>query len=179
MPPTASKVSKASKAGSRSPLIRQGDGGYLAKRRLLSEDEILATAEKIIERRFFRLGRITSAADSKRFLRAKLATCEREQFGCLFLDQRFRIIAWEVLFYGTVDGCSVHPREVVKRALARNSTAVVLAHQHPHGDAEPSAWDQRITRELREALALLDIQLLDHIVIGANDALSLAERGLL
>ena len=146
---------------------------------LNSEEEILAAAETIIEQRFWRLGSVRCAADARRFLRAKLATQTREQFGCLFLDRRFRVIAWEILFYGTLDHCPVFTREVVQAALAHHSAALILAHQHPSGDPEPSPEDRHITRNIREALALFDIQLLDHIVIGATNEVSLAERGML
>jgi len=103
---------------------------------------------------------------------------EHEVFCCCFLDNRHRVIAFEEMFRGTVDGTSVHPREVVKRALAHNAVALVLAHNHPSGVSDPSAADELITRRLKEALALVDIRLLDHIVVGA-DVSSMAERGLL
>lgn len=160
-------------------LIRDASGDYLTTRFLLSEAEILATAEAIIERRFRREARLQSAADTVRFLRAKLVTQEHEQFGCLFLDNRHRVMAWEVLFHGTIDACSVYPRTVVKRALQHNCAAVILAHQHPSGEPEPSRADEQITRRLEEALALIDVRLLDHIVIGATASVSFAERGLL
>ena len=172
-------ASKASKKRSRPPLVRQSDGRYRVRVPLLGEAEILAVAEQIIERRFMRQGAIDSAADCKRFLRAKLITQDREQFGCLFLDRRHRIIAWEVLFQGTVDGCAVYQREVARRALLLNSSAIVLAHQHPSGDPTPSPADRRITRELRTVLAMLNIDLLDHVVVGRDEVVSLGERGLL
>jgi DNA repair protein RadC len=160
-------------------LIREASGDYIATRFLLSEAEILATAEAIIEWRFLREEQLQSAADTRRFLRAKLVTQDHEQFGCLFLDNRHRVIAWEVLFHGTIDGCSVYPREVVKRALYHNCAAVILAHQHPSGEPEPSRADEQLTRRLQEALALIDVRVLDHIVVGASDTVSFAERGLL
>jgi DNA repair protein RadC len=139
-------------------LIREASGDYIATRFLLSEAEILATAEAIIEWRFLREEQLQSAADTRRFLRAKLVTQDHEQFGCLFLDNRHRVIAWEVLFHGTIDGCSVHPREVVKRALHHNCAAVILAHQHPSGEPEPSRADEQLTRQLQKALALVDVR---------------------
>jgi DNA repair protein RadC len=120
-------------------LIRDASGDYIATRFLLSEAEILATAEAIIERRFLRQDQLRSAADTKRFLRAKLVNHDHEQFGCLFLDSRHRVIAWEVLFNGTIDGCSVHPRQVVKRALAHNCAAVIFAHNTRAGSLSPRA----------------------------------------
>ena len=104
---------------------------------------------------------------------------ERETFACLFLDNRHRLIALEEMFLGTIDGASVHPREVVKRALQVNAAAVILAHNHPSGVAEPSQADELITARLRDALALVDIRVLDHVVVGGNVVVSFAERGLL
>jgi len=95
------------------------------------------------------------------------------------LDTRHRLIACEELFQGTIDGASVYPREVVKRALHHNAAAVIFAHNHPSGVAEPSDDDARITRRLRDALALLDIRVLDHLVVGAGEVISLAQRGLM
>jgi len=113
------------------------------------------------------------------FLRARLRDCPHELFCCLHLDNRHRLIAFEELFRGTIDGASVHPREVVKQALARNAAAVILAHNHPSGVAEPSQADQLITRRLCEALQLVDIRVLDHLIVADNACLSFAERGLL
>ena len=104
---------------------------------------------------------------------------ERETFACLFLDNRHRLIAVEDLFLGTIDGASVHPREVVKRALQVNAAALILAHNHPSGVAEPSQADELITVRLRDALALVDIRVLDHIVVGGGSCVSFAERGLM
>jgi DNA repair protein RadC len=112
-------------------------------------------------------------------LRARLRDRPYEVFCCLFLDNRHRVIRLEELFRGTIDGASVHPREVVRQAIACNAAAVILAHNHPSGVAEPSQADELITRRLRNALALLDIRVLDHLVIGDGRAVSFAERGLL
>jgi DNA repair protein RadC len=122
---------------------------------------------------------LTSPADSRRFLQAKLCHYPYEVFSCLFLDNRHRVIVFEELFRGTIDGANVHPREVVKRALEHNAAALILAHNHPSGVAEPSEADRRITQRLRDALALVDIRLLDHFVIGDGEPVSLAERGML
>jgi len=115
---------------------------------------------------------------TREFLRARLRDRDREVFCCLFLDNRHRVICFDEVFRGTIDG-SVHPREVVKLALARNAAAVILAHNHPSGVAEPSQADELITGRLREALALVDIRVLDHIVVGDGACVSFAERGLL
>jgi DNA repair protein RadC len=103
---------------------------------------------------------------------------EHERFCCLFLDNRHRVLRFEELFRGTIDGTSVYPREVVKEALRVNAAAVILAHNHPSGVAEPSQADERITHRLKAALALVDIRLLDHLVVGDGRIVSLASRGL-
>jgi DNA repair protein RadC len=113
------------------------------------------------------------------FLSAKLRDLEHEVFCCLYLDKRHRLIEYEELFRGTIDGASVHPREIVKLALQRNSAAVIVAHNHPSGIAEPSQADELITQRVKEALGLVDIRLLDHIIVGDGMIVSLAERGLL
>jgi len=102
---------------------------------------------------------------------------EREVFLVLFLDNRHRLLAAENLFAGTIDGTPVYPREIVKEALRHNAAAVCVAHNHPSGDAEPSACDRSLTLKVREALALVDIRLLDHLVVGGERIVSLAERG--
>jgi DNA repair protein RadC len=104
---------------------------------------------------------------------------EREVFSVLFLDNRHQLIAAEEMFQGTIDGASVHPREVVKRALQQNAAAVILAHNHPSGVAEPSQADELITARIRDALALVDIRVLDHLIVGGATVVSFAERGLL
>ncbi len=117
--------------------------------------------------------------DTRRYLTARLRSHPYEVFACLFLDNRHRVIACEELFRGTIDGASVHPREVVRRSLHHNAAAVILAHNHPSGVAEPSEADRRLTRRLRDALGLIDVRVLDHLVIGDGEAVSFAERGLL
>lgn len=115
----------------------------------------------------------------REFLAAHYLGQEREVFSCLFLDSRHRLITVEEMFLGTVDGASVHPREVVKRALKLNATAVILAHNHPSGVAEPSQADEIITVRLRDSLALVEIRVLDHLIVGGKTVVSLAERGLI
>jgi DNA repair protein RadC len=121
---------------------------------------------------------LTSPDATRRYLAARLRHSPREVFACLFLDNRHRVIAYEELFFGTVDGASVHPREVVKRALAHNAAALILAHNHPSGVAEPSRADEQITRRLQEALGLVEVRVLDHLIVG-DEVTSLAERGLI
>ncbi len=111
------------------------------------------------------------------FVRAQLRDYQHEVFMALFLDNRHRLIAVEELFRGTIDGASVYPREVVKRALQHNAAALIFAHNHPSGIAEPSVADEQITERLIRALALVDIRVLDHIIVGSEGEVSLAERG--
>ncbi len=122
---------------------------------------------------------LTSPEATRRYLRTRLQSYPHEVFACLFLDNRHRVIAFEELFQGTIDGASVYPREVLRRCLHHNAAAVIFAHNHPSGVAEPSRADAHITRRLREALSLVDIRVLDHIVIGHDQCVSLAERGML
>ena len=122
---------------------------------------------------------IRSPADTEAFLTARLRDLPHELFCCLYLDNRHRIIHFEELFRGTIDGTSVYPREVVKQALSVNAAAIILAHNHPSGVAEPSQADERITRRIKAALELVDIRLLDHLIIGDGTTTSLASRGIL
>jgi DNA repair protein RadC len=167
-------------------------------RRLLNADERAVAAEKGIgkarlavlkaipelAKRYFEqtlpAGQaIRSPTDTEAFLMARLRDLPHELFCCIYLDNRHRIIGFEELFRGTIDGTGVYPREVVKQALAVNAAAVILAHNHPSGVAEPSQADERITRRLKSALELVDIRLLDHLVIGDGASTSLASRGML
>ncbi len=122
---------------------------------------------------------LTNPDQVKLYLKARLRDAPREIFLCLFLDTQHRVICAEDLFLGTIDSSSVHPREVVRRALALNASAVIFAHNHPSGIAEPSEADKRITLRLRDSLALMDIRVLDHMVIGDGQTVSMAERGML
>ncbi|GAJ72175.1 DNA repair protein RadC [Vibrio sp. JCM 18904] len=120
---------------------------------------------------------LTSPDQTKLYLSSILRDRQREAFYILFLDNQHRVIKDEILFEGTLDAASVYPREVVKRALHHNAAALILAHNHPSGVAEPSQADRRITRRLTDALALVDIRILDHFVIGDGESVSFAERG--
>ncbi len=120
---------------------------------------------------------LTHPAACADYLRARIGAYPYEVFACVFLDNRHRVIACEELFRGSIDGASVHPREVVRRCLAHNAAAVIFAHNHPSGVAEPSQADREITRHLRHALELIEVRVLDHFVVGSGSALSLAERG--
>lgn len=139
----------------------------------------LELGRRHMECRLRRQGPLNSPLTTRQYLQAKIADYPHEVFACLFLDNRHRVICFEELFNGTIDGASVYPREVVKRALRHNAAALILCHNHPSGIAEPSQADRHITRRLVDALALVDIRVLDHIVIGDGQAVSFAERGLL
>jgi DNA repair protein RadC len=121
---------------------------------------------------------LASPRATREYLIARLRDLEHEVFCCLYLDNRHRLIEYEQMFRGTIDGASVYPREVVKQALQWNCAAVIIAHNHPSGIAEPSLADERITLRVKDALALVDIRLLDHIIVGDGASVSLAERGL-
>jgi len=120
---------------------------------------------------------LTDPAATRKYLLAKLRDMPHEVFSCLYLDNRHRVIAFEELFRGTIDGATVHPREVVRAALKHNAAALIFAHNHPSGVAEPSDADRRLTRRLSDALALVDIRVLDHFVVGDGEVASFAERG--
>lgn len=137
-----------------------------------------------INRRYLReelTGRdvLTSPDATRDYLKLRLRGLSHEVFACLFLDNRHRVIEYQELFRGTIDGASVHPREVVKEAIRWNAAAVIFAHNHPSGVAEPSQADLRITKRLQDALELIDVRVLDHIIVGEQDGTSFAERGLI
>jgi len=140
---------------------------------------VLEMGRRHLSERFERGNPLMSPEHTARFLQSQLRDYPYEVFAVLFLDNRHRVLAFEELFRGTIDGASVHPREVVRRALRHNAAAVILSHNHPSGVAEPSQADQQITSRLREALALVDVRVLDHLVVGDGDCCSLAERGLI
>lgn len=144
------------------------------------DDKTVQAAMKILYSRLRQPGvsvqEPSAAAD---YLTLQLAAEEAEVFGVLFLDNKHRVISFDRMFFGTIDGASVHPREVAKRALHHNAAAVILAHNHPSGTPEPSRADITLTKRLRDALALLDVRVLDHLVIGHRESCSFAERGLI
>lgn len=142
------------------------------------EQAVLVAAENILRERLVRQGCIGHPIDAADFLRARLGALPHEEFHVIWLDQRHRILDCQRLFIGTIDGASVYPREVVRAALAINASAAIFAHNHPSGVAEPSAADKTITQELRNALNLIGVRVLDHIVVGA-ECVSMASLGLL
>ena len=156
---------------------------WKAPRRGARRYALLQAALELARRHYaeaLRTGPALEAPQATRsFLVAQLRDRPHEVFCCLHLDNRHRLIAFDELFRGTIDGASVHPREVVRQALSRNAAAVILAHNHPSGVAEPSQADELITLRLRDALGLVDIRVLDHLVVGDNRCVSFAERGML
>lgn len=143
-----------------------------------SDEAILASAANIIAERYVKKDAYTNPQATKDFLTYKLGGYEREVFAVMLLDNQHQLMEFKELFFGTLDAASVYPREVVKAVLAVNAAAVIFAHNHPSGESEPSAADKNITQRLTDALALIDVRVLDHIVVGRTPV-SFAERGLL
>jgi len=159
--------------------LNERTGHYLPLRPL-TDNDIIEQAKKLISSRLLLSSKpITSPSETKDFLEIHIGGLEHETFTVIFLDNRHLIITFEHMFRGTIDGASVYPREVVKEALKHNAAAVILAHNHPSGDPEPSAADRNITRRLKDALTLVDVRGLDHFVFGTSDVVSFAERGLI
>lgn len=152
--------------------VREAAGEY----RLARPQEILDGARACAGRSFREGRRIGRPAEAAELFAGKLAGLEAERFAALFLTTKHRVIAYEELFFGTLDTTSVHPREVVKRALHHNAAAVILGHNHPSGDTAPSAADKAITGQLKAALQLVEVEVLDHLIVG-DGYTSMAERG--
>lgn len=144
----------------------------------LSEHQILEEASRILDKRYSRQGTFTSADTAKDYLHIKLGGYEREVFAILLLDSQNQLIEFKEMFYGTINATNVYPREIVKSALNSNAAGVILAHNHPSGIPEPSQADKDITQLLKQALALIDVAVIDHIVVGRT-CTSFVERGLL
>jgi DNA repair protein RadC len=140
---------------------------------------VLEIARRVLAQRLAEQPSFEQPQAVKDYLSLQLAGLDHEVFAVLFLDARHQLIVFEILFRGTLTQTAVHPREVVKRSLALNAAAVVLAHNHPSGAAEPSRADELITSALRQSLQLVDVRVLDHVVVGRGAAVSFAERGLL
>lgn len=141
-------------------------------------DDIIAKALEVIEGRLQVPGKTLSDPKAAgQYFKLKLAERDREVLAVLFMDTRHRMLAFEELFHGTIDGAEVHPREVVKRALYYNAAACLIGHNHPSGDPEPSAADRAVTAQLKQALSVVDVRLLDHFVIGRGEPVSMAMRG--
>jgi DNA repair protein RadC len=149
------------------------------RNRHVREQGIIDRAFAILHARHKRGEALTSPDLTKQFLQLKLADMHNEVFGCIFLDTRHQVIAVEDMFFGTIDGASVHPRVIVEKALGHHAAAVIAYHNHPSGVAEPSRADERITARIKDALALVDVRLLDHLVVTTEQCASFADRGLL
>jgi len=142
-------------------------------------DEVLQAAQRVLMERVRHVELLSSPEAVKDFLRVRLGTLEHEMFAVLHLDAQHRVIEYVEMFRGTVTQTSVYPREVVKEALARNTAAVVLVHNHPSGAAQPSRADEALTQTLRSALALVDVRVLDHMIVAGPSVLSMAQKGLM
>jgi len=151
----------------------------LGKAKYAQLQAMLALSRRYLEEEVKDRDLLTSPETTRAYLKAQLYHHAREVFACVFLDNRHRVIRCEELFHGTIDGANVHPREVVRRALELHASAVIFAHNHPSGVTEASQADLRITQRLKDALALVEVRVLDHFIVGEGDAASLAEQGLL
>ncbi len=138
---------------------------------------VLEMARRHLAERLQRDSALESPQAVRDYLKAQLRHEPHEVFACLFLDSKHRVLAFEVLFHGSIDSASVYPRQVVKRSLAHNAAALILTHNHPSGVAEPSQADRILTKRLQDALALIDVRVLDHFIVGDGEPLSMAELG--
>ena len=145
----------------------------------VEEDRLIYDALDILQKRFQDRTVLDSPESVRDYLTVWLTEREQECFVALFLDTRHRVLEMKTMFYGTLDGATVYPREVVKEALRYNAGAVIFCHNHPSGVTEPSLADQAITRRLKEALGTVDIRVLDHFIVGGGTCVSMAERGMI
>jgi len=159
-------------------LLRDGSGRY-AVHGPLTEDDILAAAAAILLEKSKRLGDFHESATVKQFLQARLGGLDYEQFDILWLDSKHRLLKVETLATGTIDTAVVYPRRVVEAALKARAAVAMLAHNHPSGCVEPSLADRLITERLKQALAVIDVRIADHIIVSSEGSSSFAERGLL
>ncbi len=141
------------------------------------EIKVLELASSIIENKIRTTQVLTNPDLTREFLKMKMCHLEHEIFGIIFVDAQHKVIEFKEMFRGTIDSASVYPREVLKEVLALNAAAVILTHNHPSGIAEPSEADRRMTTKLKNALAVIDVAVLDHMVVGLNEVVSFAERG--
>jgi DNA repair protein RadC len=161
------------------PLVRELQGRY-ATMRPLTDTQFIEAAIGLLEARFDRSRPVIAKPEaSVSYLRLKLAPLDYEVFGVVLLNNRHRVVSFEAMFRGTIDNCTVHPREVVKLALQNSAVALLIFHNHPGGKAEPSRADEQLTRQLQTALSLIDVRILDHIIVTLTGYYSFAESGLL
>ena len=156
-------------------LVRDDQGRYL----MATADQILEAARQVIDQKIRRGASFTSPSEVKDYLKAKLSGYEREVFAVMLMDSKHCLIEYVELFQGTIDQAAVYPREVVKLAMQHNAAAMIISHNHPSGNPEPSRADEMLTKRLKDALALVDVRVLDHIIVAGNDTASFAERGLI
>ncbi|WP_197339775.1 JAB domain-containing protein [Ralstonia solanacearum] len=156
-------------------MVRDGQGDY----RPATPDQILEAARLVVDQKMPCGVEFSSPAAVKEYLRAKLAGFEHEVFAVLLLDAQHRLIAYVEMFRGTIDCAAVYPREMVKEVLRHNAAAVLLAHNHPSGSPEPSVCDKALTQRLKDALALVGVRVLDHIIVAGTRTMSFVELGLL
>lgn len=166
-------MSELSLSPNASLLVRDGQVRYAPA----SADQILAAARQVIDQKMPRGTEFSSPGVVNEYLRTKLAGLDHEVFAVLLLDARYRLIAYVEMFRGTIDSTQVHPREVVKEALQRNAAAVIFAHNHPSGHPEPSAADRAVTQWLKQALTLVEVHTLDHVIVAGGKTTSFSERG--
>ena len=153
------------------------DGGLFKAEGVFKPEAILAQAESILREKLFKGEPMESPKSAARFLQMSLANEDNEHFAALFLNAKHIVVAYEKLFQGTVNQASVYPRALVQRAMEHNAAAVIFAHNHPSGDCEPSRADKRITKDLVDALALINVTVLDHFVVSRENWVSLASQG--
>ena len=168
-------MSQPSLAFNASLMVQDAQGRYLPA----TAEQILKEARRVIDLKTQRGEAFTSPELVKEYLITKLAGFEHEVFAALFLDAKHQLIQYVEMFRGSIDSASVYPREVVKEALHHNAAAVIFAHNHPSGNPEPSQADKTLTQRLKEALMLVEVRSLDHIVVGGRQTVSFAERGLI
>ena len=172
-----------SESGGLAPLLSADEKSFcqgkgLGQAKFVQMQAVVEMSRRYLEENIKRGDAMNNVADVKKYLKSRLQQYPFEVFACLFLDNKHRVIEYEELFRGTIDAASVHPREIVRRVLHHNAAAIVLAHNHPSGVAEPSKADNAITQKIKDALEMIDVRVLDHFVIGDN-VVSFAERGLL
>lgn len=161
------------------PFVKSGEPGCYRIDKTVTEQEIMAMAQVLVGRRFKKRRIISSTTETKSYLTVKLAGYEHEVFGVIFLDSQNGILEVEHMFKGTIDSAPIFPREVVKKALKLNAANLIFYHNHPGGNPEPSFADRNITKTLRDALLIIDVKVLDHLVVGGAEVVSFAERGLI
>ncbi len=159
-------------------VVAEAPGTYYASR-VVTESDILKAAQTVLASKFAQKTPIADLTSVRDYLSVTLAPREAETFCVIFLDNRNCVLAFEEMFQGTLNGCAVYPREIVKRAVIHNAGGVILVHNHPSGQAVPSAADEILTQRLKEALSLIDVRVLDHLVVGGTTITSFADSGLL